>query len=540
VDRRGDALERAVPASERHGLGQYFTPQPLVDLLLSLAGRPARRSAVLLDPACGSGRFLLSARAAWGASLRLRGFETDPRALDAARAQLPGAAADLRPDDFLAAPARADCDLVAGNPPYVRNRAQDRDLYVDFVERSFDHLRPGGVLALVLSNAWLDVGYGRVVRDLLLRRAQVDWIVESTAERWFPRAAVHTMLLLARRCDDARERERQSVRFALVRRPLPARPEIVREVPQAALPLDAPWGPLLRASDLFLALRGDRGGLLDGPCAVHGGDAALPPPVALGALASLHRGLTTNDNAWFYPRNWREIQAGPAPVPPLLPVLKGARRIPGVRGSAATLPDRFRAEEKPGTAAPARPRGLRSAGAKRVPTLPPPARLFLLKGAFDRHRAPLLDSPLLYDQQLYGVLPAPGVDPFALAALLASSWGALSLEHCGRVNFGEGVLWLGLEDARLRLRLPDPRRAAPDALAALRAAWEALPDSPVPPAAAILDEPRSAWGVAWRALDLAAGTLFGAGPAEMERIRAEWCERARIRRAMAAGRPALH
>ena len=50
-----------------------------------------------------------------------------------------------------------------------------------------------------------------------------------------------------------------------------------------------------------------------------------------------------------------------------------------------------------------------------------------------------------------------GIDDTVLAALMNSSWFQLCLELVARVNFGDGVLWLGLTDARESLMLPDPR-----------------------------------------------------------------------------------
>jgi hypothetical protein len=53
----GRVFEKIIPQEERHALGQYFTPSGLVDLLLSFCLKDP--SSVVLDPACGSGTFLV-------------------------------------------------------------------------------------------------------------------------------------------------------------------------------------------------------------------------------------------------------------------------------------------------------------------------------------------------------------------------------------------------------------------------------------------------------------------------------------------------
>jgi len=478
-----------VPASERHGRGQYFTPNALIDLVLRLAPPRGR----VLDPGCGTGRFLLGARERC-ASAQLAGFDTDPAALAAARAQLPDA--DLAPADFLTVAGAGAFDLVVGNPPYLRSRGQKRDLYVGFVEQAIEHLRDGGRLAFVLSTAWLDVGYGAAIRTALLDRCAIEWVVESAAERWFPDAKVNTMILVARRCDDVAEREASRVRFAEVRSRLPAEPTVVREIRQDRLPRDEPWGPYLRAPQLWFDVRSR--------C------------VPLGELAEVRRGWTTNDNGFFYPPADAGIESGW-----LRPLAKGPKKLRGVRFGAADLPDRVLVADGPP------PTGVRRWIDRRGRTdwtLPPqaPARLFLVKGTHDRHRHPLADVPVHADQQLYLVEPRAGVDVVALAGALNSSWCHLGLELAGRVNFGDGVLWLGLEDARSRLLLPDLRGRD---VSALVRAFEALGEGPVLPAGEVGTDPTE--------LDRCVGALIGLRPEETREARTAWQSRCARRLALA-------
>lgn len=55
----GAVFEQLIPQPERHSLGQYFTPENLVDLILAFCVR--QRDDKVLDPTCGTGTFLLRA-----------------------------------------------------------------------------------------------------------------------------------------------------------------------------------------------------------------------------------------------------------------------------------------------------------------------------------------------------------------------------------------------------------------------------------------------------------------------------------------------
>ncbi len=522
-DPLGRAIEATVPASQRHGLGQYFTPSALVELVLDLVGAPSSPVARVLEPSCGSGRFLLAARERW--SLRdaqLCGYETDALALDAARDQLPDVS--ILNEDFLSAGAYGDFCRVIGNPPYVRDRGRGRDLYADFIERSIEHLREGGRLALVLSNSWLDVDYGRAVRANLLETCALEWLVESTAERWFRNARVNTMILVARRCADPNQRARQEVRFAQVREPLPAKPILLRSLSQAVLSGDQSWGPYLRAPEQFFAVR----------------RCETPVPLTpLGELARLQRGFTTNDNQFFYP----PADTGIEPRY-LRPLFKSPKRVPGLRGTATSLPDRVFSCDLSRSELMAR--GDLGAVAwidAHRPSLSPsswklpsqePSRLFLVKGTSDRFRQPLFDAPVFADQQLYSV--SSGGEPLeelALAALLNCSWCKLSIEMAGRVNFGDGVLWLALRDAREKILLPDIRLLDFSQRTALADALSAFPRQPVPSLSGVRDEDSSDWWAAQEHLDQVAGALLGLGNREQRELREALTARCRIRLQMA-------
>lgn len=55
----GAVFEQLIPPEDRHALGQYFTPEALVDLIVAFCVRDADDA--VLDPTCGTGTFLIRA-----------------------------------------------------------------------------------------------------------------------------------------------------------------------------------------------------------------------------------------------------------------------------------------------------------------------------------------------------------------------------------------------------------------------------------------------------------------------------------------------
>jgi methylase of polypeptide subunit release factors len=147
-----DLYLQLFPRAVRHGLGEYYTPDWLAEKLLASTlgadlGDPSKR---ILDPACGSGTFLVlqikhvhhrvaSGQIAGSTALDLIlrnivGLDVHPLAVKAARVNYLLALGDLLPlhrgpievpvyqaDSLLSPPPpfAASCDFLIGNPPWV-------------------------------------------------------------------------------------------------------------------------------------------------------------------------------------------------------------------------------------------------------------------------------------------------------------------------------------------------------------------------------------------------------------------------------------
>jgi len=158
-------------ADERRTRGAFYTPPGLVDWILDRALTDG--AARVLDPACGTGHFLVAAARRLGDVRAVHGSDLDPEAVRIARLRLqaedpsvPAAeiADRVRVADGLTAwdgpPGGARFDAVVGNPPFLgqlkrRTAGQSGGLgaYTDtsaaFLHRALGLVVPGGTVALV-------------------------------------------------------------------------------------------------------------------------------------------------------------------------------------------------------------------------------------------------------------------------------------------------------------------------------------------------------------------------------------------------------
>ncbi len=199
-------LETASPA-RRKRLGQYPTPAPIRRALLEGLRLPPR--ARVLDPACGSGEFLRTARALWP-DARLEGWEIDPALCALARRAVPSAV--IRRCDALRQPFAPGFDAVIGNPPYGPLRAGTAlrqryaaaisgraNVYALFLLLGAELLRDGGVLAFVVPPSMNNGAYFRALREALLERCAIESLRLLPSVDLFEGAQQTVMLLRLRR-----------------------------------------------------------------------------------------------------------------------------------------------------------------------------------------------------------------------------------------------------------------------------------------------------------------------------------------------------
>jgi methylase of polypeptide subunit release factors len=274
----GRIFQKLIGPDERHRYGQHFTGDDVVDLINGFCIRSA--SDTVLDPACGSGSFLVRAyyrkRHLDGRRphLDLIGelFGCDIALYPAHLATLNLAAREIndeanyprivRRNFFDFNPKQPFCQLpavgkpdenvpvmlptlnaVVGNPPYVRQEKVEKkdktrfgeigseawpglrltgrsDLHCYFWPAAARLLKPDGYFGFLTSSSWMDVEYGFALQGWMLRNFRILAVMESAAEPWFEDARVKTCVAILQRCDDQATRMANGVRFVRFSRKL--------------------------------------------------------------------------------------------------------------------------------------------------------------------------------------------------------------------------------------------------------------------------------------------------------------------------------
>lgn len=192
-DPLGDVYGELRTAEERRPLGQTYTPDVIVKAMVKWAksnGSPVR----VVDPGAGSGRFIVAAGKAFP-DADLVASDIDPLAALMTRAALAATGtadrASVTVGDYRALdlPKLDGPTLFIGNPPYVRHHLIDASwkrwlsetadrhgvessglagLHAHFFLATAEHARPGDYGVLITSAEWLDVNYGKLIRQLLV------------------------------------------------------------------------------------------------------------------------------------------------------------------------------------------------------------------------------------------------------------------------------------------------------------------------------------------------------------------------------------
>lgn len=164
--------DRLVGTDERRARGAFYTPPELVEWVLSRALTSG--TARVLDPACGTGNFLVAAARRLGDVRAVYGSDIDEQAVRIARLRLQAEDPSVPPRDIanrvvvangLTAWQGEKFDAVVGNPPFLgqlKRRTAGHggavlsasvgpytDTSAAFLHRALDLVVPGGTVALV-------------------------------------------------------------------------------------------------------------------------------------------------------------------------------------------------------------------------------------------------------------------------------------------------------------------------------------------------------------------------------------------------------
>lgn len=194
-------LDSTKTKAERNRLGQFATPFPLALSILEYAAQllELEQAIRFLDPALGTGAFYSSLRTVFS-SERLEkalGYEIDSTYGEAAQKLWPDLDIQLSDFTLAKAPAReADrFNLLICNPPYVRHHHLNLDikqrlkklvnkqtgitlnglsgLYIYFLCLAHDWLAEDGLAFWLIPSEFMDVNYGRELKDYLMKQVQL-------------------------------------------------------------------------------------------------------------------------------------------------------------------------------------------------------------------------------------------------------------------------------------------------------------------------------------------------------------------------------
>lgn len=237
-DVKGRAFQKVITPAMRSGMGQYFTPDPVIRFLTEAMNPTVRE--LILDPFCGSGHFLTSslelARQVHGkedkafhefAFGKLHGIEKSDRMVRVAMTDMRlhgDGHSNIRCADSLLAFSNypdlkpGSFDVILTNPPFGSILSRDAlqhlgefeladgrsgvPLEILGLERCTQLLRPGGRLGIVLPDGVVANRNTAHVREWLSRTVKVRAVISLPIETFVPfGASIKTCILILRKWD---------------------------------------------------------------------------------------------------------------------------------------------------------------------------------------------------------------------------------------------------------------------------------------------------------------------------------------------------
>lgn len=194
--------------NHRKSFGQYFTPRSIIKILLSKL--PNGKAGVkILDPACGTGEFLIMAKEYFKNS-KLYGWDIDKNLINISQKTIP--IATLKNIDALLNKDYGKYDFVIGNPPYYEFFLSDElrkkfvnvingraNIFSLFIYQGLKWLKNGGYLAFVVPPSMNNGAYFSKLRQFIIENSNIEYLHILDDPKIFKGALQSTMLLVLKK-----------------------------------------------------------------------------------------------------------------------------------------------------------------------------------------------------------------------------------------------------------------------------------------------------------------------------------------------------
>ena len=345
----GRVYEDLIPPDERHRLGQYYTPPPIVDLIVELCVKSPDDK--VLDPGCGSGSFLVKAyhklrdlkkkknpfakdedlhqellNQVYGIDINPFPTQLSSMNLAVRNLKVRSEHINLFPMDFFKVkPGMAlvpkEFDVVITNPPYTRQEEMEykdqireaaltysdgskieldarAGIYAYFFTHSAKFLKKKGMMGQITSDTWLDVGFGEGLKRFFLDHFKIRSIVWYDV-RAFEKPLVGTCITILEKEDESKDvRENNVVKFVRIKKPMPIG-DIVRRVETAKKDFENEHLGVTLKTQGKLEPEDKWGIILRAP-SIYFKLVSNPKMTKLREIADIKRGYTTGANQFFY------------------------------------------------------------------------------------------------------------------------------------------------------------------------------------------------------------------------------------------------
>jgi len=192
----------------RKSLGQYFTPRSIREALLSKLPTNIKNPKIL-DPACGTGEFLITAKK-YFKNPQLFGWDIDKKLVGIAKKVVPEA--NFKQLDALLNEDYNKYDFVIGNPPYFEFTPSENirkkfgsiingrlNIFSLFIYQGLKWLKEGGYLAYVVPPSMNNGAYFLKLRKFIVENSNIEYLHILDNPKIFRGALQSTMLLILKK-----------------------------------------------------------------------------------------------------------------------------------------------------------------------------------------------------------------------------------------------------------------------------------------------------------------------------------------------------